>query len=119
MRYLANENIPLFTLKELRKERVDISSAKDICPGCGDRELMELAYRENRILVTFDKDFGELVFKVEVPTRGVILLRFSPKSPEYITEKLKESLVPPKLDFENHFCVIREQGIRLVKLKPS
>ena len=115
MRYLANENIPLHTVSELRKEGVDISSVQ-ACPGCEDKKVMELGYNENRILITFDKDFGELVFKMKTPTRGVILLRYTPKNPEYITQRLKALPIPPKMDFENHFCTVTEEKVRLVKL---
>lgn len=46
------------------------------CPqGASDVEVLELANREERIMITFDKDFGELVFKEKLIHKGVIFLR--------------------------------------------
>ena len=46
-----------------------------------DREVLDPANREDRILVTFDKDFGELMLREKAKVKGLILLRFHAKSP--------------------------------------
>ena len=45
-------------------------------PRADDRSVIDLAMREGRILLTEDKDFGQLVFAFGSETAGVILLRF-------------------------------------------
>lgn len=45
--------------------------------GAIDEQVLERAYAEDRILLTEDKDFGELVFRLRKPARGVVLLRFA------------------------------------------
>ncbi|MDG7013022.1 MAG: DUF5615 family PIN-like protein [Nitrososphaerota archaeon] len=47
----------------------------DVTPGAADEEVLSRAEQEGRILITDDKDFGELVFRLGRPTSGVILLR--------------------------------------------
>ena len=52
------------TLSELGH---DVFSARDGYPSASDRALLDLAYREERVLITEDKDFGELVFSLRLP----------------------------------------------------
>ena len=115
MRYLANENIPLNVLNALRNIDIDIISIKDFLTGAKDEEVLSFAIKENRIIITFDKDFGELIFRKRYKTKGVILLRFTPKSPDYIREKL-ENLLISDIDFEGHFTVVKEERIRLMPI---
>ncbi len=63
MRFLANENIPLLVVKALAEEGFDITSATLVCQGAPDRKVLALAAREDRIVLTFDKDCGYLVFR--------------------------------------------------------
>ena len=53
-------------------------SVKESMRGATDREVLERAQQENRLVVTFDKDFGELAYRFKLPaTSGVILFRLS------------------------------------------
>lgn len=63
MKFLANENIPVELVNELRKLGYDILKVDEIKKGMKDREVIEFSHKEERILITFDKDFGELVVK--------------------------------------------------------
>ena len=73
---------------------------------------MKLAYERKRILVTFDKEFGYLVFKKKIKSFGVLLLRFIPSSPEYVAKRIDE-LIKEKVRFENSFIVVDEEKIRI------
>ena len=114
IRFLANENIPLETVKEL-EHKTDIVSLSEKCPGLSDEEILKMAHGENRILITFDKDFGELIFKRRIPTRGVVLLKIRPKSPKYITERILSLIKHTEIPLEDHFCVLTEK--RLIPLR--
>lgn len=61
--------------KWLLQQNHDVFSVYDEIRGANDREVIQKAYEQNRILITNDKDFGELVFRVKMPHKGVILLR--------------------------------------------
>ena len=63
MRFLADENFPGLAVSELRKRGHDVSWVLTDSPGISDQEVLGRAKDENRILLTFDKDFGELVFR--------------------------------------------------------
>jgi predicted nuclease of predicted toxin-antitoxin system len=66
IKLLANENVPLEAVKIMRRKDVDIVSVIEFSLGLSDMEVLDLANREGRVLVTFDKDFGELVVREKV-----------------------------------------------------
>ncbi len=68
-------------LYDLLKTLYDAQYVGDIMPGSADPDVLEYAEKSGRVLVTDDKDFGELVFRLGRPNRGVILLRM-PYEPE-------------------------------------
>jgi len=81
IKLLADENIPKETVDLLKQQRVDVVSVQEIRSGLSDRDILELAKVKGRIVVTFDKDFGEIIFKEKFKSQGLILLRFVPESP--------------------------------------
>jgi len=93
MKFIADENIPLKVVKRLKDMGVNITSITEIQIGMDDEEIAKLSQREEAILITFDKDFGEIIFRKSVKPHGLILLRISPKSVNYISDYLKWLLV--------------------------
>lgn len=94
MKFLANENFPLDSVKFLRKKGFDISAIGEDNPSISDREVLEIANLEKRTILTFDRDYGELIFKYNIkPTEGVIYFRlgdYDPEEPGQIVEMLTE-----------------------------
>jgi len=62
MKFIADENIPLKVVERLRREDVDIESIISTRIGLKDEEIARICEREKAILITFDKDFGEIIF---------------------------------------------------------
>ncbi len=85
-------------------------------PGVSDLEVLSTARSEERTILTFDKDFGELVFRqgVAVPS-GVLLFRVLPASPTYVAE-LACAVLQSRADWAGHFSVIDQQRIRMTRL---
>jgi len=76
MRLLANENFPAAAVNALREKGHDVTWIRTEAPGINDKSVLARAQRESRILITFDKDFGELAFRSLLPAAsGVILFR--------------------------------------------
>ena len=74
--FLANENVAGEIIEDLRAAGIDVAWMTELSPGDGDHVVLAKAYAEQRVLVTFDKDFGELAFRRGLSaTHGVILLR--------------------------------------------
>ena len=108
--------MPIEAVEALKSKDVDIVSVIAFAKGLNDSEVLDLANRENRIVVTFDKGFGELVVKEKMKVRGLILLRFTPKSPQQVVSRIWQ-LLTSQIPIENNFVVVRDFTVRVVKLK--
>jgi predicted nuclease of predicted toxin-antitoxin system len=75
LRLLANENIAAGAVEQLRRLGHDVTCAAELAAGADDADLLTRALSERRVLVTKDKDFGELAVREGRPHVGVILLR--------------------------------------------
>jgi predicted nuclease of predicted toxin-antitoxin system len=107
MRLLADENIPLETVRALRSAGHDVYSATEAEPGAADLRLLERAIREDRLIVTFDRDFGELAVRgTNRPAAGVLLLRISPKSADEVTRLLLDLLTQSDMTWRDHISIV-------------
>ena len=61
MNFLANENFPLLSIHQLRNAHHDVASVIEDTPGAKDHEVLTRAQKEKRIVLTFDRDYGELL----------------------------------------------------------
>ncbi len=76
MRVLGLENFPRIAVESLRADGHDVAWVWEDGKGSSDASILERAQIEERIVVTFDKDFGELAFRSRLPSScGVILFR--------------------------------------------
>ena len=84
-RLLANENFPLPSVQLLRAAGFDVASVLHVMAGASDVEVLAFARREYRWILTFDRDYGDLVFRKGVaPPPAIIYLRqeaYSPAKP--------------------------------------
>lgn len=74
MRFLADENISRLVVERVRASGFDVTSVAAISPGASDNDVLATASSENRILITEDRDFGELVVRQRLKVHGVVLL---------------------------------------------
>jgi predicted nuclease of predicted toxin-antitoxin system len=119
MRVLADENFPRSALEALRKAGWDVFSIAKECPGVPDEEVAALCAEQQRILFTFDKDFGELIFRRGLPAgSGVVLFRITPESPEEAAD-VALALVESQPDLRGSFCVVTRDRIRIRPLGPG
>lgn len=116
LRLLADENFPGVAVKALRERGHDVFWVRTEAPGSTDRELLLRSKVENRILITFDKDFGELIFHAgQSGSDGVVLFRLAVKSPWYIAELAVKAL-ESRTDWAGSFSVVEESRIRITSL---
>ena len=82
MRFLGDENFPGAGVAALRRRGHDVLSIGEVSRGANDAAVLDLATREAGIILTFDKDFGELARKSKLPDAcGVILFRIPLPAP--------------------------------------
>ena len=112
MKWLADENFPVASFRLLMAKGWDIKHISFENPSIEDFGVVEFAINERRIILTFDIDFGTLIFKDGYRPIGVIYFRlphFHPEAPAQILLNLQETSFHP---FEFHFTVISDDGIR-------
>lgn len=113
MRFLANENVPGPVVAALRERGHDVLWIKELMPGAEDRIVLERAQTEHRVVVTLDKDFGELSFRSRLPAEsGVILIRLDWTHPETDNHLAINALLS-RDDWAGNFAVIEPDRIRM------
>jgi len=118
MKLLADENIPSSVIRALVNGGYDIVWIRTEAPGISDVDVMRYACRENRIILTYDKDFGELVVKDNLcPPAGIILFRLRQKNPAQIAQNILD-ILKTRTDWEGYFSVVEEKRIRMIPLPP-
>lgn len=113
MRILANENIPGEAVAALRTAGHDVVWMRTDAPGSADTAVLACAIRELRVLLTFDKDFGELAWRTRLPADcGVILLRI-PMPPSASAAQALAEIVARRTDWPGNFSVVEPGRIRV------
>lgn len=113
MRFLANENFPLKSVAFLRKAGYEVASITEDSPGIKDQQVLQRAVKERRIILTFDRDYGELIYKHKLPVPpGIIYFRFDPLTPEETAEYLLELFRYSKLQWKGKFTIVERQRVR-------
>ena len=116
MRILANENFPLDAVEALRANGHDVAWIREDARGSLDEQVLARAQSEERVLVTFDKDFGELAFRSKLPAAsGVILFRISAPSSRHVASAVVQALAS-RADWSSHFSVVDDHRIRMTPL---
>ena len=116
MRLCANENVPEACVVRLRQSGHDVLWVREAAPGSADSAVLARALAEDRLLITFDKDFGELVFKSGAKaSRGVALFRISQPSPTAVAERVA-TVLTSRDDWSGHFSVVDDYTVRMRRL---
>jgi predicted nuclease of predicted toxin-antitoxin system len=119
MTFMADENFPRPALTALRNTGWEVFSVAEKCPGISDEEVAALCAERQQVLLTFDKDFGELVFHRGLSAgSGVVLFRFIPESPEEVADAAV-ALLQSQPDLRGTFCVITRERIRVRPMRPA
>ena len=113
--FLADENFPLKAVEYLREQGVDILSVQEVSPGAKNGEIVRLAVKEKRVLLTFDKDFGEWVYREGAPM-GVVLFRMSRFTEDEIALIVLQKLLTAKENLLRSFVVVESDRLRIVPL---
>jgi predicted nuclease of predicted toxin-antitoxin system len=113
MRFLLDENVEYRLAAFLRELGHDVTAiAHDYPHALSDHEVLMIARSEQRILLTSDRDFGELIIREHLPHAGVIYLRFPPATFTLKTQRLAQVLVSHREQLDQ-FLVIDPAGARV------
>lgn len=117
MKFLLDESADFPLLLFLKELGHDVTAiARDYPHALKDREVLAIAENERRILITNDRDFGELVFRQHLSHSGVILFRLGEESLHTKRECLKRVLAEYG-DKLTDFVVVTERSVRVRRMK--
>jgi predicted nuclease of predicted toxin-antitoxin system len=112
MRFVANENIPLSSVRQIRAAGHEVFAVTESAPGITDADVLSWAVQEAAIVLTFDRDYGELIYRHQLPTPpGVIYFRFQPTTPNEPAIQLLELLASVEKVY-GLFTVIERSQVR-------
>ena len=117
MKFLADECVDSQIVHALRSDGQKVIYVVDFNKSISDDEVIQLANAENAILITEDKDFGELTFRLKFQHKGILLIRLS-DLPRYERLILAiETISRHKNNMQNNFSVLTKNGLRIKTLK--
>jgi predicted nuclease of predicted toxin-antitoxin system len=112
MKFLANENFPFPSIEVIRNLGYEVISIAEKYSGISDLEVIKLATEQRLIILTFDKDYGEIIFKLkQIEPPAVVFYRFKGITPPQAGLMLKE-LISSSIQLNGMFTVIEEENIR-------
>ena len=115
-RFLADENVPGAMVRALRSAGHDVACIAETTPGLPDRDVLARASAEVRILLSFDKDFGDLARHERLSAASGIVLMRLPKPASIDAASQLVSVLGSRRDWSGHFSVIEPGRIRQRRL---
>ena len=115
MKIVADESVDYGVILELRKNGYNVLAIEDSYKGSEDEMVLEISLKENSILMTEDKDFGELVFRLNKAHIGIVLIRLLGVDLESKNKIIIKSLQENFETMKNSFSVISENQTRIRK----
>lgn len=117
MKFLVDECVGRQVFNWFKNNNHNVISVKDEFEGACDDEVLEKASREKRVLITCDKDFGDMVFRDQKKHAGIILLRLIDESVQNKIRIIGWVLDNHKDIIENNFLLVSDNNIRIVQIK--
>ena len=103
-------------MEALQSRGHDVTWVRTDSPGSTDLQVVNRAAAEGRLLITFDKDFGELAFHSGLfSPAGIVLFRIASPSPERVAQ-VAVAVLEARSDWAGHFSVIEEGRVRMTPL---
>jgi predicted nuclease of predicted toxin-antitoxin system len=113
MNFLANENFPLLSVRLLREAGHRVVSIIQEAPGSKDEDILKRAYTERLIILTFDRDYGELIYRrKDLTPAGVVYFRFGPATPSEPAEILINIMDRADLSVIDKFTIVERGRVR-------
>ena len=112
MKFLADECCDTGLVASLRKDGHDVLYVTEKKAGAIDDEILSDAWKEERILITEDKDFGELVYRFKKPTHGIVFLRVDVNERHIKWSRLKRLIDDHETKLQGHLTVVDAKKFR-------
>jgi predicted nuclease of predicted toxin-antitoxin system len=113
MRFLADESCDHIVTQALRASGHDVISIAETNPGSLDSDILDQALNDQRILITEDRDFSELVFRDGKPAYSVILIRIPASQRLQKVSRINELLSSRVSEMQNAMITLTLTDIRI------
>ena len=113
LKFLVDVGVSKTAEEWMRSEGYDVLTVREINPRMPDVDILSLAVAEQRLVVTMDKDFGELVYHSGQIHTGVLLLRMEDATGVEKVAAIRQILATHADKLVGHFCVYRNQRLRV------
>lgn len=113
MMFLADESCDACMVEALRADGHDVIAVSETYRGADDSTVIALALEMQRILITEDKDFGQLVYASGHGHHGVVLLRYPFRLSRHIAKTLSDLVRTHGVALGNSFTVVEPGRIRI------
>lgn len=112
MRFLADESCDFSVVRALRSAKHDVVAISEVLPRAVDDDVREKAVSDERILITEDKDFGQLVYASMRRTGGVIFIRFPARARRQLADAVVDLVRQRSQRLVGNFTVIQPGRVR-------
>ena len=116
MRFLADECVSHVAVARLRGAGVDVTVIELTDRGSPDELVLAIAASHDRVLITEDRDFGDLVIRKRLPVRGIVLLELDALSNEAEAERLLQVVSTSADQLEGNLTVVEPSRTRVRRL---
>ena len=110
---VADESVDYAIIQLLRSTGFSVLSIVEEHPGWSDSEVLELAFQLNAYLITEDKDFGELTYRLRRPSHGIMLVRMMEESNDEKADLVVEVLSRNMDRLISTFAVLAKHKLRI------
>lgn len=117
MRFLVDENFPYSAVEHLRRLGHDVVAVRDVMRGAPDEGILARSRAENRVLITADKDFGEMIFARKDAAAGILLIRSRTSRPAAKVELAVRAINDLGERLVGSFVVAGEEGTRVRRMQ--
>ncbi|MEN0003632.1 MAG: DUF5615 family PIN-like protein [Bacteroidota bacterium] len=117
MDWLADESVDFRVIEALRNDGYNIRAIVEMDAGISDDQVLDLANAEQLILLTADKDFGELTYRLRKPHCGILLIRLSGIEIDKKIEMIISTISEYEKKIANNFAVLSLQSLRINTVK--
>lgn len=113
MRIVADENVDRPVIQRLREDGHEVVAILETEPGASDHDVLESANASRAVLLTADRDFGELAYRLRQVATGVVLIRLAGLTPQSRAQAVSDLFRNHELELENSFTVLTPGQVRI------
>ncbi|GAB3640339.1 DUF5615 family PIN-like protein [Spirosoma arcticum] len=111
--FVADENFDFTVVKQLRENGFSVLAIAESFFSIADPQVLQIAVDRNAVLLTEDKDFGELVHRLRMPHCGILLIRLLKISSQEKSKRVCEVIEKQGIELINSFSVLSNEQLRI------